>query len=247
VPGHWHIIRAIDLLDETVDLSPSRHVAPADAGVPPTKTLDEVQALSRRLRAALGVAAEGLPADDWAVGGREQAWRSVTVHELSRNGMAEFYPGAGKSGRVSARDGDVLVPASVTGALRATVVETVGDPQSDIPPDSSAHLIRPDLAVLDPWFLAGFLTAPTNVKQASYGTSAIRIDVRRLAVPLLPLERQQLYGMIFRRLRDLDAAITEVASLASDLINLLAGSLADGTLLPPADGGATQSEGLADE
>ena len=235
VPGHWRVVRAIDLLDNAVDLSPSRHVALAAAGTPPAKTLDEVRTLSRQLSAALGVAADALPADDWTLGTRDQGWRSVTIHEMIRSGMAEFHPGAGKSGRISARDGDVLVPANTTGPLRATVVETADDLRSDTLLDGRANLIRPDLEVLDPWFLAGFLTAPANVKQASYGTSAIRIDVHRLAVPLLPLEQQQVYGAIFRRLRDLDAAIAEVVSLAGDLSSLLTMSLADGALLPPGD------------
>ncbi len=243
VPGHWRIIRAIDLLDETADLSPSRHVAPVGAAVPSAKTLDDVRVLSRRLRAALEAASDGLPGDDWTAGDREQAWRSVTVHELSRSGMAEFYPGAGKSGRVFARRGDVILPASLTGPLRAKVVETAADLTSATPLDASAHLIRPDPQVLDPWFLAGFLASPANVKQASYGTSAIRIDVRRLTVPLLPLEQQRLYGEIFRRLRDLDAAIAEVASVADDLTGLLTRSLADGILLPPAGKDASRGEG----
>ena len=246
VPGHWRIIRVIDLLDEVVDLSPSRHVASADAAVPPTETLDDVLELSRKLRAALGAAAGGLPADDWVIGDREQSWRTVTVHELARSKMAEYYPGAGKSGHISAHDGDVLVPASTVGPPCAAVIEAVGNLQGEVPLDGSAHLIRPDPEVLDPWFLAGFLSAPANLKQASYGTSAIRIDVRRLSIPLLPLERQRVYGMIFRQLRDLDAAIAEVASLAGDLTGLLARSLADGMLLPPVGRGVMQGEEAAE-
>jgi hypothetical protein len=101
-------------------------------------------------------------------------------------------------------------------------------------------VIRPDTDVLDPWFLAGFLAAPANVKQASYGTAAIRVDARRLMVPLLPLERQRLYGTIFRRLRELDAAIAEVATLAGNLTGMLARSLASGTLVPPTDVDGTE-------
>lgn len=234
-PGHWRIVRAIDLLDEMVDLKQARHVAPAEAAVSPSRTLDEIRVLSRHLRAALATAADDLPPDDWASGDRGRTWRTVTVAELVRSGMAEYYPGSGKSERISVRDGDVLVPAGAAGPIRTVVVGSTLAPERDTPLDRHVHLIRPDTDVLDAWFLAGFLAAPANVKQASYGTAAIRVDARRLAVPLLPLERQRLYGTIFRRLRELDGAIAEVATLAGNLTGTLTRSLADGTLVPPED------------
>jgi hypothetical protein len=239
-PGHWRIVRAIDLLDEMVDLEPARHVAPAEAAVPPSRILDEVRVLSRHLRAALATAADDLPPDDWASDDRRRTWRTVTVAELVRSGMAEYYPGSGKPERISVRDGDVLVPAGAAGPIRTVVVGVALAAQRDTLLDRHVHLIRPDTDVLDPWFLAGFLAAPANVKQASYGTAAIRVDARRLTVPLVPLEQQRLYGTIFRRLRELDAAIAEVATLAGNLTGMLARSLADGTLVPPGDGDVTE-------
>ena len=49
------------------------------------------------------------------------------------------------------------------------------------------HLIRPNPAQLDPWFLVGFLAASA--------------DIGQLEVPLLPLGEQQRYAAAFRRLR----------------------------------------------
>jgi len=149
--------------------------------------------------------------------------------------MAEFYPGSGKAERISVRDGDVLVPAGAAGPIHTMVVGAALATERDVSLYRHVHLIRPDTDVLDPWFLAGFLAAPANVKQASYGTAAIRVDARRLTIPVLPLERQRVYGTIFRRLRELDAAIAEVATLAANLTGTLARSFADGTLLPPED------------
>jgi hypothetical protein len=51
----------------------------------------------------------------------------------------------------------------------------------------------------------------------SPGTSAPRIDVRQLEVPLLPLEDQERYAMAFRRLRYLKSA---AASLTGKMANL---------------------------
>jgi hypothetical protein len=234
VAGHWRILRAIDLLDETADLSPARHVSPAEAAVPPSETRDEVRALSGRLRAALAHTGDALPTDAWIVGEQAGAWPVVTVSELTRRGMAEFYLGGTKSGAVAPQPGDVLMPATVAGPLRALVVETARSaPAEPEAAPGSMHIIRPDLRLLDPWFLAGVLASPANVKQASYGTAAIRIEARRLSVPLLPLETQRAYGVIFCQLRELDTAAAQAAALARDLSDLLTRALADGTLVPP--------------
>jgi len=83
--------------------------------------------------------------------------------------------------------------------------------------------------------------APGSVRQASYGTSATRIDARRLEVPLLPLDEQRRYGAAFRRLHDAERAAASIADLTGELAALLAGGLTDGTLLPrsPVDDGRT--------
>jgi hypothetical protein len=131
----------------------------------------------------------------------------------------------------------VLVPVAVSGQIRCTVAD---DADGERPVGSHLHLIRPDPAVLDPWYLAGFLGAPASVRQASYGTSMTRIDARRLSVPLLPMDLQHRYGEIFKRLHDIEAAIRQAKDLAADLTGLLARSLADGTLLPAKNGAAME-------
>lgn len=242
LPEGWKIVRAIDLLDESVDVSPVRHVAPPQAVPSPSWTRDEVRRLSGRLRTALATVQDVLPREDWRSAGHVQARRSLTVDDLARAGMAEFYRASGKRPEIPLRPGDVIVSA-LAGATQGIVVVTRDSLTTDeggMTLSPHEHLIRPVLEVLDPWFLAGCLVAPASVKQASYGTGATRIDVRRLAVPLLPLEQQQIYGEIFRGLRDLDTAVAEVTSLAGDLTSLLARCLADGTLLPPAAVGARE-------
>ena len=94
------------------------------------------------------------------------------------------------------------------------------------------YLIRPDPERIDPWFLSGFLANPANAQQATYGTTSTRIDVRRMTVPLLPLQEQQRYGIAFRQLNAFGAAASEFAGLAGDLTTALGKSLAEGALLP---------------
>ena len=143
-------------------------------------------------------------------------WPTATVPELARLGMLRYRP-AGSAHAELLRAGDVLVPATLTENAMATVVdkEQVGDHAGP-----RTHLIRPNPARLDPWFLAGFLAAAATRQQAT-GTSAPRIDVRQLEVPLLPLEDQERYAMAFRRLRYLETAAAsftnKIANLTSNL------------------------------
>ena len=140
-------------------------------------------------------------------------WRTATVPELARLGMLR-YRRAGSGHAELLRAGDVLVPATLTENAMATVVdqEREGDPAG-----LRAHLIRPNPAHLDPWFLAGFLSASATRRRAATRTSAPRIDVRQLEVPLLPVEDQECYAMAFRRLRYLKTA---AASFTDKMANL---------------------------
>ncbi|MET8948571.1 N-6 DNA methylase [Streptomyces sp. NPDC004542] len=99
-------------------------------------------------------------------------------------------------------------------------------------------LFRPDRRRLDPWFLAGFLAAEQNVNAAATGTSIIRVDPRRLRVPLLPLAEQQRYGAAFRHLHELRSAARRAARAAEDVTRLLGTGLTGGALLPHGHGSA---------
>ena len=140
-------------------------------------------------------------------------WPTATVSELARTGMLR-YRRAGTAPAELLRAGDVLVPATLTENAMATVAD---EEQEGDPAGSRAHLIRPNPARLDPWFLAGFLTASAARQQATTATSAPRVDVSQLEVPLLPLEDQERYALAFRRLRYLK---TVAASLTDKIANL---------------------------
>ena len=139
------------------------------------------------------------------------------------------YRRAGSAHAELVRTGDLLVPATLTENAVATVVnkKQEGDPAAP-----RAHLIRPDPARLDPWFLAGFLTASASRQQATTGKSARRVDVRQLEVPLLPLEDQQRYAMAFRRLRYLKTAAAGVTDKIAGLTSHLTTGLTVGEIRP---------------
>ena len=127
------------------------------------------------------------------------------------------------------REGDILVP-HIARQLIARVAqgEDVGAVLS-----SSVVLIRPDSAVLDPWYLAGLLSSSESSRQAARMASTlgdtIRFDPRRVRIPVLPIEDQRAHGATFRRLADLArtlrAAHDEGNGLIRDLIDATVSSI----------------------
>ncbi|MET9465515.1 N-6 DNA methylase [Streptomyces sp. NPDC006544] len=94
------------------------------------------------------------------------------------------------------------------------------------------YALRADPSLLDPWFLAGCLRAPSNVRQAgTHASTSSRVDVRRLQVPRLPLHEQQRYGEIYRKIAAFERELHGMNSVSSDLGRSLGDLLASGGLL----------------
>lgn len=129
--------------------------------------------------------------------------------------------------------GDVLVRAVAGGGDAATMTRVADDRDAGALLGQHIHLLRPDPARLDPWFLAGFLGAEDNIASASTGSSLVHVTPGRLRVPLLPLEEQRRYGEAFRRVYELRAAVRRTADLAADTAAALTTGLTAGVLLPP--------------
>jgi hypothetical protein len=257
-PGQVKLVQVIDLLDEEVDLTPGRRLAvPDDLPVEPSELLASEKQVLGRLRDV----AEHLPTLAAADHPVLLEARSLTLDELVRNGAVEIVRGysrvnvdadgasepgltggdvvrgGGPSGRapgtaVRIEAGDVLVPAIGSSVVaRVATAEQVG-----VRLGQHVNLVRADPVRVDPWFLAGMLTAPANRREATRQSSGtrdiVRVNLTRLQVPLLPIKEQRRYGEAFRRLAEFDAMVDKAAEETHRLVKDLSAALTRGTLVP---------------
>ncbi|RDG36886.1 SAM-dependent methyltransferase [Streptomyces corynorhini] len=125
--------------------------------------------------------------------------------------------------------GDVVLP--VLGGGRVTRVADADVAGAAL--GRNLQLLRPDPAALDPWFLAGFLRATANHRQASsYASTATRLDVRRLQLPRLALADQRRYGERFRSLAAFEDALRLAGRLGEQLVQGMYDGLTDGSVAP---------------
>lgn len=114
------------------------------------------------------------------------------------------------------RAGDILLPV----VTRTVVARVATDEDAGAYPVSTLHHIRvTDTELLDPWFLAGYLSSSEGGHQAASATSSLhtRVDPRRVRVPLLPIERQRAYGEAFRTIAEFTRALRAAHDLGQDL------------------------------
>ena len=151
-------------------------------------------------------------------------WRTAAVPELARLGLLRYR--RARTGHAELlRVGDVLIPATVTKGTEATVVG--GDRAGD-PAGPGVHVIRPNPAHLNSWFLAGFLLSPGNLRRATGN----RVDVRQLEAPLLPLADQERYAWAFRNMRSLESITGHLKDRAAFMAGNLTAGLASGDFRP---------------
>ncbi|MFG2054199.1 N-6 DNA methylase [Micromonospora sp. NPDC048930] len=253
--GFARAVPVIELLDEEVDLTPARR-QPAVEG----KATGEHLVRTRERLAAIVSDLPGLMPQVTSAPEAPDG-EFLSVGELVRAGALQLIgpiraasaeagepPGDGRpvltvqdvlngahpSGRDDGRlgqevqlaIGDVVVPM-IARQLTARVVTSDGWLLG-----RNLYLLRSNLAVLDPWFLAGQLRTSTNEKQASSLSGTLRFDIRRAQVRRLPLEEQRAHGEAFQRLEAFESAIRQAASLGADLVRLTADGLARGALRP---------------
>jgi hypothetical protein len=133
------------------------------------------------------------------------------------------------------RSGDVLVPGS---GPRLTA-RVASDQDVSARPGPTLRLIRPDPAIVDPWFLAGLLSSSAVNHQATRVSSTLgdkfRFDLRRIRIPLLPISAQREYGEIFRELSRFSSALHEAHGLGIDLVQDIADAAVAGLAENPAE------------
>ncbi|AQU68154.1 hypothetical protein BBN63_19980 [Streptomyces niveus] len=266
--GVCQVVKTTDLLDDVVDLTPTRHIdPPAEGGEGTIEQLLQDHAEVSALLQSLAPALPSLTAD--LSEGPTQGWATTTVADLARNGNLGILRGptgtswSGKNGqvagdadgeraltlddvlagvpptgiapmgipdesRVELLAGDVVVPTlALAGGATAVITEASG---ALLGPNLCALRVNP--LVLDPWFLAGFLSDTGNVRRASFGSSVVRVDMKRLQVPLLSLAEQQHYGRAFRDLVAFRDQLRRAADDGGRYSRTLAQALTTGALQP---------------
>ncbi|MEV5409530.1 N-6 DNA methylase [Thermopolyspora sp. NPDC052614] len=273
--GIARAVPALDLLDESVDLTPSRHVRAAPPAAEPQSYAEDTRATRLQLRRALDLLSAASGGEDWkAVGARAASWRTATVADLVRGGAIGLHRAKVPSREKQATDpddavqqadarvltaGDVITDQPASGRLpESPIAEPLRIQRGDVLLPEILHdgsgtarvaedrdvdtvlgpnlyLFRPDLNRIDSWFLAGFLSAEENLNSTATGSTIVRVDARRLRVPLLPLEEQRRYGRAFRRMAALRRSATLTARLAAETARQYTAGLTSGVLLPPDD------------
>lgn len=124
----------------------------------------------------------------------------------------------------------ILTEVFMSGRSTARVAD-----QRDIGAVLGPHLyvFRLDTTRLDPWFVAGFLASEQNLQSSTTGSRILRVDPKRLRVPLIPMEDQRVYGKAFRRMAAIRRAANLVAKLTEETARQHNAGLSGGTLLPP--------------
>ncbi|MET9593694.1 N-6 DNA methylase [Streptomyces sp. NPDC006516] len=253
-PGTSRAVPVIELLDDDVDLAPARHLPPQAAG----GGAAELARVRKRLDDTLKLTARLTPPP--AVPGEPARRPFTTVGELARAGALRLRTGSGASGGAARvlTEHDVLAGTAPSGTAAAPTTTTETEPLLLEPGDvvvpvlgggsvarvvdeatagaalgRNLQLLRPDPAALDPWFLAGFLRATANNRQASsYASTATRLDARRLQVPRLPLAEQRRYGERFRDLAAFEDALRTAGRLGGQLVQGMYDGLTEGTVAP---------------
>ncbi|MFF7877823.1 N-6 DNA methylase [Streptomyces californicus] len=259
VEGVSRVVPVVELLDDDVDLAPARHLPrPAPGGG--AFGLGEIrEKLAETLRltaelvppAAVPAGSAHLPLTTVGELARAGALRlrtgtaapgSAPVPVLTEHdvltGAAPAAPAAPHAVEATGTDadetvllepGDVVVPVLGGGSAARVVDGTTAGAALG----RNLHLLRPDPAALDPWFLAGFLRGTANHRQASsHASTAARLDARRLHLPRMPLADQRRYGERFRELAAFEDALRTAGRLGGLLVQGMYDGLADGTVTP---------------
>jgi hypothetical protein len=260
LPDGGRAVRIIDLLDDEVDLSPSRHLVrpAADLGASFRPAAEALRALAERLTTELPDLEEvvtAAPVPQVSLGELVRAG-AVVIHQAPLKMVTETGPtpvltardvrhGGEPTGRTEAgsgvvtiEPGDVVTPVAFRDPV--TLVIADGDPAAGAAVGPQLYLLRVEPEQLDPHFLAGFLRVAHGVGHGEAGhrggSLSSRSDVHRVTLPRLSLADQRRYGEAFRQLMAFEDTARQVSSLAGAVMWRGLAGLAAGNLRPAAGG-----------
>ncbi|GLY52374.1 type II restriction endonuclease subunit M [Lentzea sp. NBRC 102530] len=256
VSGTQQVFEPIHLLDQDVDLTPARHLPQPQSTLDP-RTLERTRQDLARLLEELG----GLLPE--FSGSRRGPQATTTINDLARAGALvvrqhvgplpvdeagsgppvltgrDVVIGSEPEGRFGGTDehdpihlipGDLVVPLVVVEQQHPNrVIDTDG-----LVLGPGLTLIRVDPKQLDVHFLAAQIRVNSDARSSSTTSSGSRrIDLRRIEVPVLDLDRQRQLGAAFQRLDAFQSKLRVAASLGADLAHQLTEGLARGAVEPP--------------
>ncbi|MFI6300180.1 N-6 DNA methylase [Nonomuraea sp. NPDC050790] len=215
-------VPVVELLDDEVDLTPGRYVSRPTHSVADdhAAALKELSPLLQRLPQALPNRYERT----------ELTMSMVPIADLVKTGsILLLLNREAPRSDLRPQPGDIVVPALDPSTAPTVLKEALDHP----PPD--CHLLRCESAVLDPYFVAGFLRSEANLRQAVTGTGTFRYDVRRAVIPQVPLAEQRRYGAEFRRLAEFADLLRRTTALGEDVVRLAHDGLTGGLFDPALD------------
>ncbi|MFD6322439.1 N-6 DNA methylase [Streptomyces sp. NPDC058442] len=149
-PGVARAVDVVDLLDETVDLTPTRLVRASRADVDPAKLAAEADATRRNLVEAAKSLVRAAGHDDWdPAGDSARQWRTATVSDLARGGALTVLRTVPEGTRGRADDdggGDSGTGKGERGADAARPVFTGSDISRGSGPTGDPATVRTDTA-----------------------------------------------------------------------------------------------------
>jgi hypothetical protein len=216
-------VERLELLDEGACLLPSRYLTAR--GQASAADLAQVTAQLAGIYATVG---RGLPRFAPPKTTSRRAW--VTLAELERAGALTI-----RARDDTPRVGDVLLRTQGRPPVVATA-EKDGDEDAIgrfVEVSGIAQIVEIDGARLDPHFVALFLRSEVAALPVANTIGAInRDDLRRCRIPRQPLAEQRRYGEAFRRLSELEQALTALSDLGGRVIGQTIDALTTGTVAP---------------
>ncbi|WP_094028011.1 N-6 DNA methylase [Nocardia cerradoensis] len=262
MPGVATAVRVMEVLDESVDVTPARYVR---SSFDPALLSTEVEAAIRDLAGHVATLAAMI--DDFGAWRQSDGkpWRTATVADLAGGGALQWFRASpprpknedpADDHRRVLTAMDVVSGHSPSGTFATSepaeaVIVTVGDVlipavRSDASGARSARVAGPEdaEAVLGPHV---YLLRPNAQRLDSWfvagfinsaenasttRTSTIRFDPSRLRIPLLPLHEQRRYGAAFQRLYEIRSSARRLGDASEHAIGLVASGLTAGALEP---------------
>jgi hypothetical protein len=247
LPGVHRTVPAIEVLDDHVDLTPRRHLPKAcDLATDPAQTIAKINEFDRLVdhmrcllpavqhiqQAPLREAPQADVADlirsgsisiERALSRSRSTSAAIDAAVLTTTDILSGGPATGSATRANDEPGPRVQPGDIlVAAIGREISARVATPKqvgAELGPGT--QLIRVDTTRFDPWFVAGIISRSDNIRIAGRASSTangiLRIDIRRLTIPVVPLDQQQVYGHAFHQLAEFRTSLDEVAATGATL------------------------------